>query len=168
MLDSKGVDPRIKSLTSVPEETAFSLETSAGRKYVRLELSSPIRFRLLTCGKGKLKLSKVKISADILNLSEGGMLLLTGSAVPDEGFMVLTLNLNRLVMLEGILGKIKRVEPSGEGDFLVGLQFASDEELKQLASSEEIGRLPVKVVSFDHKIREIISGYLRTAELAAE
>ncbi len=159
---------KIESLTSVLEGTPFPLKTSQGRKYVRLELSSPVRFRVLTGGGGKLKLSKKRSSADILNLSQGGVLLLTDSVLPTEGFLVLTFNLNRLVVLEGVLGRIKRVEPSGEGDFLVGLQFATEKELKQLASSEELRRLPVKLTSFDHKIREIISGYLRTAKLASE
>jgi hypothetical protein len=80
--------------------------------------------------------------------------------------MLLTLNLNKLVVLEGVLGKIKRVEPSEEGDFLVGLEFTSREELEKLTSSEQIEHLPVKVANFGGKLREILSSYLRTAELA--
>jgi hypothetical protein len=166
--DSEGTDLKIKSLASVLEGTPFPLETSQGRRYVRLELSSPVLFRVLTNRGGKLSMSKKRNSADILNLSQGGVLLLTDSVLPTEGFLVLTFNLNRLVVLEGVLCRIKRIEPSGEGDFLVGLQFVTDEELKQLASSEELRRLPVKLTSFNHKIREIISGYLRTAKLASE
>ena len=92
--------------------------------------------------------------------------MVTDSSVPEEGFMILTLNLNKLVVLEGVLGKIKRVESSGEGDFLVGVEFTSREELEKLASSEQIEGLPVKVASFGRKLREIISSYLRTTELA--
>ncbi len=168
MLDSKGTDPKTNSLSSVLERTPFPVGTSDGRKYIRLELSSPVGFHVLTCSGGKLKLSKKKNTAEILNLSEGGMLLATDCLLPTEGFLVATLNLNGLVVLDGVLGKIKRVEPSGDGDFLVGLQFAAEEELEKLASSEEIRRLPVRVTNFKHKIRQIISSYLRTAELTAE
>ncbi|MCK4403944.1 MAG: PilZ domain-containing protein [candidate division Zixibacteria bacterium] len=166
MVASKDLNVKAESGTTALEQTPFPIKTSGGRKYIRIELSSPVRFRLLTCKKGKIKLSKDRTSGDILNLSEGGMLLLTDSPVPTEGFMLLTLDLNKLVVLEGVLGKIKRVEPSGEGDFLVGVEFTSREELEKLASSEQIEHLPVRVASFDRKLREIISSYLRTAEIA--
>ena len=152
--------------TSTLKPIPFPLGRSHGRRYVRIELSSPIGFRLLACKNGKLKLSKEKITGEILNLSEGGVLLLTDGPVPEEGFVLLTLNLNGLVILEGVLGKIKRMEASGEGDFLVGMEFASREELEKLSSPEQIEDLSVKVASFNYKLREIITSYLRTVELA--
>ncbi len=166
MIDSKDSEVKIKPGSSALEQTPFPLKTSRGRKYVRIELSSPIQFRLLTCKKGKIKLTKDRTSGEILNLSEGGMLLLTYTPVPEEGFMLLTLNLNKLVILEGVLGKIKRVESSEEGDFLVGVEFSSREELEKLTSPEQIEHLPVKVASFGNKLREIITNYLRTTEIA--
>ena len=168
MSDSKDFDVKTESVSTVLGKTPFPLKTSHGRRYVRIELSSPIQFRLLTCKEGKIKLSKDRTEGEILNLSEGGVLMVTDSSVPEEGFMILTLNLNKLVVLEGVLGKIKRVESSGEGDFLVGVEFTSREELEKLASSEQIEGLPVKVASFGRKLREIISSYLRTAELATK
>lgn len=166
MSDTKDFDVKTDSQTTTLGRTPFPLKTSRGRKYVRIELSSPIQFRPLTCKKGKIKLTKDRTSGEILNLSEGGMLLLTYSPVPEEGFMLLTLNLNKLVVLEGVLGKIKRVESSGEGDFLVGVEFTSREELEKLTSPEQIEHLPVKVASFGRKLREIITSYLRTTEIA--
>jgi hypothetical protein len=168
LLDSKSTDSKTDSLSSSLGRIPFRVETSDGRKYIRLELSSPVKFHVLTCSGGKLKFSKERNTAEVLNLSEGGMLLATDCLVPAKGFLVATLNLNDLVVLDGVLGKIKRVEPSGDGDFLVGLQFAAEEELEKLVSSEEIRRLPVPVTNFKHKIRQIISSYLRTAELAAD
>ncbi len=166
MQDLKKLDVKTESKAITLEKTPFPIKTSGGRKYIRIELFSPARFRLLACKKGKIKLSKERISGAILNLSEGGMLLLTDYPVPEEGFVLLSLNLNKLVTLEGVLGKIKRVEPSEEEDFLVGVEFSSREELEKLTSSEQIERLPVKVTSFGRKLREIISSYLRTTELA--
>lgn len=165
MSDSKNFAVKIESGTTTSGQTPFPVKTSHGRKYIRIELSSPVQFRLLTCKKGKVKLSQDRTSGEILNLSEGGMLLLTPSPVPKEGFMFLTLNLNKLVVLEGVLGKIKRVEPSREEDFLVGVEFTSQKEVEELAFLEQIECLPVKVASFDRKLREVISSYLRTAEL---
>jgi hypothetical protein len=149
------------------EETAFPVRTSHGRKYVRIELSSPVRFRLVTCSRRKLKIAGEEASGEILNLSEGGVLLLTDAPVPEQGFALMTLGLNKLAVLDGVLGKIKRVEASGEGDFLVGVEFTSRGELEKLSSPEQLENLPVKVESFDHKMRETISGFLRTNELVA-
>jgi hypothetical protein len=167
LLDHKGTDRESKTASSMLKGVPFPVHTEEGRKFVRLELFSPVRFQTLTCRSGKLKLSKKKGTAEILNLSEGGVLLATNSMVPTEGFMITTLNLSGVVTLEGVLGKIKRVEPSGEGDFLVGLQFVTRKELEQIATEEEIQRLPVPITSFNQKIREILSSYVRTTELAA-
>jgi hypothetical protein len=165
--ESRNFNVDSESLSSTLGQTAFPLKTSHGRKYFRIELSSPIGFQLLRCEQGKVELCPERASGEILNLSEGGMLLLTDSAVPQEGFVLLTLNLNKVVMLEGVLGKIKRVEPSGEGDFLVGVEFTSREELKKSVSLAQIGRLPVKVASFNSKLRDILSSYVRTTEFAS-
>jgi hypothetical protein len=154
--------------SSAVKQTPFPLGKSHGRRYVRIELSSPIQFRLLECKKGKLKLSKDRITGEILNLSEGGVLLLTDCSVEEECFVLLSLDLNRFVILEGVLGKIKRVESSDEGGFLVGVEFAPKEELEKSSSSEQIEQLPVKVGSFSHKLREIINSYLRTVEFATK
>jgi hypothetical protein len=164
---STGSRLKAKSEFSALEQNPFPVRTSHGRKYVRIQLSSPVQFRLLTCKKGRMQVSKAPTCGEILNLSEGGMLFFTDSFVPQEGFVLLTLNLNKLVILDGVLGKIKRVEPSKEGDFLVGVEFTSREELEKLVSFEQIERLPVKVASFSRKLSEIISGFLRSADLGA-
>lgn len=154
--------------SSALNQTPFPLGRSHGRRYVRIELSSPMQFRLLSCKKGNLKLSRDRILGEILNLSEGGMLLVTDHPVPEDGYMLLTLNLSKLVILEGVLGKIKRVEPSEEGDFLVGVEFAPKEELEKQTSLDQIEELPVKVASFNHKLREIVTSFLRTTEFTTK
>lgn len=173
MTHTKHLDLKLKSehekeliLTSALKQTPFPLIHSHGRQYLRIELNSDVQFRLLTCKKGKLKLSKDRVTAEILNLSEGGVLLCCDRPVSESSFILLTLNLNKLVILEGVLGKIKRVEASEEGDYLMGVEFCRKEELEKLSSPEELEGLPVKVASFNRKLREIIAGYLRTTEFA--
>jgi hypothetical protein len=166
LLDHKGTDQEKRPSSSMLEGIPFPVQTEGGRKFVRLELFSPVHFQILTCKNGKLKLSKKKNTAEILNLSEGGLLLATNTMIPTEGFLVTTMNLSGVVTLEGVLGKIKRVESSGDGDFLVGLQFVARKELEQIVTPEEIQRLPVTITSFNQRIREILSSYVRTSELA--
>ncbi len=165
MSGTEEVDAKAELSATVLEQAPFPIKTSGGRKYLRIELSSPVKLRLLRCVKGRIKLSSNQTPGTILNLSEKGVLLVCDSPVPEEGFLLLTLNLNKLVVLEGVLGKIKRVEPSDEGDFLVGIEFVCREELEKLTSAKEIERLPVKVAGFDKKLGKIISSFLRTAKL---
>jgi hypothetical protein len=149
-------------------KTPFPVINSQGRRYVRIEVSSPVEFRLLLTKRGRIRLSRNQCSGKILNLSCGGLLLESGEAIAEGTFLLLSLNLNGLVILEGVLGKIKRVEPTEDGEYLVGVEFCSREELENLVSKERIRELPVKVASFDHKIKEIIGSYVETTHLATQ
>jgi c-di-GMP-binding flagellar brake protein YcgR len=169
--------PRAKSGTEVSEKldlpllsgkNPFPIRSSQGRKYVRIEIASPIDFHLLLPKRGRISLSKNKSSGKVLNLSCGGILLQSDEVLPEEAFLLLSLNLNGLVVLEGVLGKIKRVEPTEDGEYLVGVEFCSKEELENFVPKEQIQKLPVRVASFNHKLKEIISGHLRTAQLVAQ
>jgi hypothetical protein len=152
-----------------PQLTAkdpFPIRSSQGRKYVRIEVTSPVDFRLLIPKRGKIRLAKDQCSGKILNLSCGGLLLESRETIPEGTFLLLSLNLNGLVILEGVLGKIKRLESTKDGEYLVGVEFCLREELENFASKEEIEKLPVKVGSFNHKLKEIILSYVGTAHLA--
>jgi len=160
--------PEKLNLPPLTGKSPFPIRSSQGRKYVRIEITSPVDFRLLIPKRGRIRLSKDKCSGKIMNLSCGGILLESGEALPEGTFLLLSLNLNGVVVLEGVLGKIKRVEPTEDGEYLVGVEFCLREELKRFASKEQIEKLPVKVGSFNHKLKEIISGYIRTAHLATQ
>ena len=160
--------PRKSGLPLFTVKEHFPIRNSQGRKYVRIEINSPACFRLLLPKRGRITLSENRCSGRILNLSCGGMLLETGEVVPEEAFLLLSLDLNGFVILEGILGRTKRVEPTGDGEYLVGVEFCSREELENYVSKEQINRLPVKVASFNHKVKEIILSYVRTARLATK
>jgi hypothetical protein len=148
------------------EKDPFPIKSSQGRKYVRIEVASPVDFRLLIPKRGRLRLAKDQCSGRILNLSCGGLLLESRKTIPEGAFLLLSLNLNGLVILEGVLGKTKRLESTGDGGYLVGVEFCLREELENFASKEEIEKLPVKVGSFNHKLKEIILSYVGTAHLA--
>lgn len=160
--------PEKMNLPPLSGKTPFPIRSSQGRKYVRIEIISPVKFRLLLPRRGRISLSKNQCSGKILNLSCGGILLEIGEAVAEGTWLALSLNLNEVVVLEGVLGKIKRVEPTENGEYLVGVEFCSTEELKNFISREQIQKLPIKVASFNHKLKEIISGYVRTAGLASQ
>jgi hypothetical protein len=152
--------------TPLTEKEPFPIKSSQGRKYVRIEVNSPVDFRLLDSKRGRIRVARNQSFGKILNLSGGGILLESHEAIPPGGFLLLSLNLNGLVILEGVLGKAKRVEATGDGEYLVGVEFCSREELESLVSKEQIEKLPVKVASFNHKLKEVVLSHVRTAHLS--
>lgn len=146
----------------------FPIGTSQGRKFLRITVTSPVGFRPLLVKEGKIRLSKNLCSGKILNLSCGGILLESPEAIPEGTFLLLSLNLNGFVLLEGVLGKTKRVEPTKDGQYLAGVQFCLREELENLVSKEQIEKLPTKVASFNHRLKEVLSGYVGTTRLATQ
>jgi hypothetical protein len=162
---SELAEPKKSTWPPLTEKDPFAIRSSRGRQYVRIEISSPIDFRLLVPKGGRIRLAKKQCSGRILNLSCGGILLESSEVIPEGEFLLLSLNLNGLVILEGVLGKTKRVEPKEDGEYLIGVEFCSREELENFASKEEIEKLPVKVGSFNHKLKDIVLGYVRTARL---
>jgi hypothetical protein len=150
------------------EKSPFRIGRSQGRKFLRITVTSPVDFRLLLPKRGRISVSKSQRSGKILNLGPGGMLLESREAIPEGTFLLLRLNLNGLVILDGVLAKTKRVETTEDGQYLAGVEFCPREELDNLASKEQIEKLPVKVASFNHKLRQVISGHVRTARLATQ
>jgi hypothetical protein len=136
--------------------------------YIRWGLSPSVRFCLLEVVSGSWKLSKEQINGDILNLSEKGMLISTKYHIPDEGFLLATLILDQTIILEGILGKIKKVEFQDNGDLLVGVEFSSIEKLKEVSSPEEIENLPVRPVNFKQRLHDIIFRRLHKDEIVPQ
>lgn len=166
--EAKTEMPEKSNLPLSSEKNPFPIGSSQGRKYVRITVTSSIDFRLLLLKGGRIWLSKSQSSGKVLNLSCGGILLESGQAIPEGTFMLLRLNLNGLVVLEGVLGKTKTVEQTDDGQYLAGVEFCSREELENFASKEQIEKLPVRVASFNRKLKEAISGYVRTARFATQ
>jgi hypothetical protein len=133
--------------------------------HIHLELSSLVRLRLLEVESGRLKLSKEQFKGEILNLSDKGMLISTKYHIPDEEFLLATLVLDQTITLEGVLGKIKKVEFQDSDDLLVGVEFSSLDDLKEVSSLSEIEKLRVKPINFKRKLHDIINHHLHKDEI---
>jgi hypothetical protein len=58
-----------------------------------------------------------------------------------------------------VLGLVKRVDPD-EGMFLAGIEFISEDRLKDMFSSGEIEMLPESMTDFDRGVRDVINKYV--------
>jgi hypothetical protein len=134
---------------------ASGIKSKNRRKWVRFEFSSPVLFRLISIDQGEPKIeSNLERGGELLDISAGGALLATKKPVTDGNFITLNLNLKGVREVQGILGKVKRVEESEQGDFLVGVEFCSIESFPQLYQKALTQQ---NIQSFDKKIMEAIA-----------
>ena len=137
------------------KDPASGVQRKNRRKWVRFEFSSPILFRLISIDQGEPKIeSNLERAGELLDISAGGALLATKKPVTDGNFISLNLNLKGIKEVQGILGKVKRVEESEQGDFLVGVEFCSVESFPQLYQKALTQK---NIQSFDKKIMEAIA-----------
>jgi hypothetical protein len=140
--NTSGADPQVKDK----------------RKWLRFEFASPVVFRLISPEEGEPKFeANLEREGRILDISAGGVLLATNKPTAEESFISLNLNLKGLKKLQGILGKVKRVEESEQGDFLMGVEFCPIEAYPRLYQKTLAEK---DIQSFDKKVKQAISRHL--------
>jgi hypothetical protein len=125
------------------------------RKAIELEYEEPVNFKLLTPDEKKMTKEGY---GKILAFNDQGILLLTDNCFKEGSFVNLSIKFKGLGPLEGILGKIKKVEESEEHDFYVGVELYSSEKIKAEALS---GLFPEEMESFNAKLKKSLVDYFR-------
>lgn len=103
--------------------------------------------------------AKDRFTGEILHINERGMVLLVNHSMPAEGFVTFALYGERSGICEKLLGNIKKVEPCGEGSFLVGVEYVSRVRTKKLSSPWHSGtyqlgdKIPVRSKGNHHRWR---------------
>jgi hypothetical protein len=127
------------------------------RRFVRIEVSSPVSFvpfRLPLAG--PVDTSQV-CNGRVLNISGGGLLLETSAWVEPSDYLLLRIGLFENCHLERVVGRVKRMESTGSGECLLGIEFLTREMLHQLVAELPNGYLPSESGAFDEKLRELLS-----------
>lgn len=123
------------------------------RKVIELELEEPVDFKVVaTEEKERAK----EGHGEILALNDQGVLLVTDNFLKEGSFINLSIRFKGLGPLEGILGKIKKVEKSEEHDYYVGVELYSSEKIKAEALS---GLFPEETGSFHSRLRKSLINY---------
>lgn len=131
------------------------------RRYVRLDITSPIQIKLLVQGEGESQEPGfIPFTGEVINVSGGGLLLESTEAMPEDQFVVLELELNGTDMLTGIVGKIKRCDSDSETSHLIGVEFCTEEDIKQNCPPEYQKLLGNCCESFSEKVRTLINRYV--------
>lgn len=140
--------------TSLLKERKLASEQKK-RKAIELEYEEPVNFKLLTPDEKKMTKEG---SGKILAFNDQGILLLTDNCFKEGSFVNLSIKFKGLEPLEGILGKIKKVEESEEHDFYVGVELYSSEKIKAEALS---GLFPEEMESFNVRLKKSLVDYFK-------
>ena len=127
------------------------------RRFVRIEVTSPVSFvpfRLPLAG--PVDISQV-CNGRVLNISGGGLLLETSAWVEPADYLLLRIGLFENCHLERVVARVKRMESTGSGECLLGVEFLTREMVNQLAAELPNGYLPSETGAFDEKLRELLS-----------
>lgn len=170
-------DPRLKIISDIEAgenvlsvKKPFKLYKEEKRRFIRLEISEPIDLSILKDdvegywpeGDGP------KYEGSILNLSAGGVLVLSDSPVKEGMLVLLKISLQDVEILDNIIGLVKRVDDDTDGERLIGIEFISREYLEDVFSFSEIEFLPENVTSFNEQLKKTMNKYVYYKRVSKE
>jgi len=138
----------------------FTVYQHKRRKYIRLDVNSPIKFKIFNPPDLDLDLSdKYTSQGIVLNISGGGVLMETDYKVHEDDYLVMEVSLLDADSLTGIIGKVKRVDDDKDQP-LVGVEFMSPEQLREEMPAEIIDSIGEVIFSFDEQLRKMLLKYV--------
>lgn len=142
-------EPQVRSPFKVTQDTR--------RKFIRVEISSPLSLHLMKGAEGNLwpNGQRQPIAGTILNISLGGLLVDLEQSVQHGDIVTLKFNLQGEVILQNVLGLVKRSEAS-EGKYLTGIEFVERETLSDRLSESELEMLSDEIGGFDDNVRKVL------------
>jgi len=153
--DKKGV---IMEVNTTLQKSKSTEEERKKGKVVELELEEPINFKTYSLPGYE---AEKEGRGEMLTFNEQGILLLTDNPLEEGSFINISIKFKGLGLLEGVLGKVKKVEESEEHDFYVGVELYSEEMIKAEALS---GLFLEKTGSFETKLKKSLSEHFNKAK----
>ena len=139
----------------------FTVYQHKRRKYIRLDVNSPIKFKIFNPPNLDLDLNdKYASQGIVLNISGGGVLMETDYQVHEEDYLVMEITLMDADCLTGIIGKVKRVDDGEKERPLVGVEFMTPEQLQEEMPEEILDSIGEEIFSFDEQLRKMLLKYV--------
>lgn len=131
------------------------------RRYVRLEVFSPVAFNSIVVEADKrVRLHPEKKAGVLLNLSGGGVLISTTDHATEGELILMKFDVKGFDALTNVLGKVKRVEACEDGESLVGVEFLAIENIDDPAVANGLSRLGDHPQEFAQGLSRLISRYV--------
>ncbi len=140
----------------------FRLSKENQRRFIRLEISSPMSLQKIKDGDGGFwpEGDWHVIHGIILNISAGGVLVELEQAVTSGDVVSMRFTLQDVEELPHVLGLVKRSDADETG-CLAGIEFVGREYLKDHFSNSEVDLLGDRHTNFDESIRQVLNKYVR-------
>ncbi|UCD17623.1 MAG: PilZ domain-containing protein [Candidatus Zixiibacteriota bacterium] len=155
-----------KNVVSV--KAPFRLFKDRKRRYIRLEISEPIEYAVLKDQSGGFwpQGNGPTYHGGILNLSAGGVLIISNDPADEGSIVVLKMTLQEIEVLDNVIGMVKRTEHSG-GEWLIGVEFITKEFLQDSFSKAELDIIMPDLTSFDARLQDILARYIYNERISA-
>ena len=130
------------------------------RKYVRLDISEGINFRILESPDNKNAGMSPEFQGSLLNISAGGFLFETEKEVRSGSLLIINFNLKNHYSLKNILAVAKRTEHVDSDLSLVGAEFITKENMAEFGLATLDDYLPQGTGTFDENLQRLIVQYI--------
>jgi len=139
----------------------FKVTQDTRRRFVRVEITSPLFLQRIKGADGGFwpEGQGQPITGSILNISMGGVLVDLEDPIKTGDIVILRFNLQGEVILQNVLGLVKRSEES-EGKYLTGVEFIDRESLADKMSDAEMDLLPGDIDGFDDNVRKVLKKHI--------
>ncbi len=130
------------------------------RRFVRLDISGNIHFRVLECAKSPDGALSPRVPGSLLNISAGGILFETRFAPRENDILVVSLALKGDEKLENILSVAKRVEKLDDNLHLVGAEFITEDNMADYGLEQLRSLLPAGTGTFDENLQKLVLQFI--------
>jgi hypothetical protein len=157
------------SPTAVAVRKPFTLEQQESRRFIRLEISSPMSLQKIKDAGGYFvpEGDWHTINGLILNISAGGVLVETDQLLQEGDVVSMCFTLQDVERIDNILGLVKRCDHTDD-IFLSGIEFISRRHLEDLFAQSELDLLPKSLSNFSQSVTRVLDKYVTRQRLSGE
>jgi hypothetical protein len=139
----------------------FKLSSEKQRRFVRLEISSPMSLKKIKDIFGNLwpQGTGFTIEGTILNISVSGVLVEIDQPLNEGDIVAMRFTLQGVETLENVLGIVKRTDQD-ETVHLAGIEFVNKEHLADKLSQAEMEMLAENLSDFQGTIHDVLKKYI--------
>lgn len=147
----------------------FRLEHQEHRRFVRLQISSPLSLRRIRDLLGNFwpEGEPTALEGHILNISAGGVLVELDQPLREGDLVCLRFTIQDVEHLEHVLGLVKRSEIDDRAH-LVGIEFITREYLADLLTRAELDLLSRNMTGFDESVRTLLNKYIHREQRSGQ
>jgi c-di-GMP-binding flagellar brake protein YcgR len=136
------------------------VERKQRRRYVRLDISGKMKFRIIESSGDSSMGAGLEVDGNLLNISAGGVLFESPMKIQKDSIVILTFSLKGCHMLENILAVIKRCEKTGNNNFLMGAELVTKNNYAEYGLKKLEDFLPQGTGTFGDNLQKLVVQFI--------